>query len=66
MSTKSDWAKIVRECERQGGRIEQTKKGLMIYPADRTQQPVSIHGTPSDQRAIRNAIAQLRRSGFDL
>lgn len=66
MSTKSDWKKIIRECERQGARIEQTKKGLMIYPPDPTKQPVSVHRTPSDRRALQNTLRDLRHAGFDV
>lgn len=66
MSIKSDWKKLIAECERQGARIEETKKGLMIYPPDPTQRPVAVHRTPSDVRAIQNVISLLRRSGLDI
>lgn len=48
----------------QGWRVEDTRKGRMFYPADRTKSPVLIHFTDSDHRAEKNAIAQLRRSGL--
>jgi hypothetical protein len=66
MSAKSDWKKILRECERQGARIEPTKNGCMIYPPDKSKDPVNVHRTPSDHRALQNTIGLLRRAGFDL
>jgi hypothetical protein len=50
----------------EGGRVQQTKNGIMIFPADKTKPAVTLHRTPSDVRAIKNAISQLRRSGFNV
>ena len=36
----------------------------MLYPADRTQRPISVPTTPSDKkRSIKNLRAQIRRAG---
>lgn len=34
-----------------------------LFPADRTQPPITVPTTPSEQRALRNFIAQVRRAG---
>jgi hypothetical protein len=36
----------------------------MLYPPDVTQSSVAIHGTPSDVRAFKNIISEMRRRGF--
>ncbi len=59
-----DFRDIKREAFGQGWRIEETKKGLRFVPPDPAQEAVQWHGTPSDQRAIRNFLALMRRSGF--
>ena len=46
-----------------GWRVETTKAGWMLYPPDKSQSGVLIHGTPSDRRAWANTIALLRRRG---
>lgn len=60
-----DWKKLVKEAERQGWTVEPGRKGqLKLVPPDPTKQIVYVHGTPSDQRAIKNKIAEMRRQGF--
>ncbi len=59
-----DWKKLVKEAERQGWTVEVIRKGLKLIPPDPTKKIVVVHGTPSDQRAIRNKIADLRREGL--
>ncbi len=46
-----------------GWRVEQTKKGWMLYPPDKALSPVLIHGTESDHRALQNTRARLRKAG---
>ncbi len=61
----TDWKKLVKEVERQGWTVERGQKGqLKLVPPDPTKQIVFIHGTPSDHRAIKNAIAELCRQGL--
>jgi len=57
--------KLFKELERQGFRIETKKKGYMIYPADKSLGQVTVHKTPSDNRAWNNMLSELRRCGFD-
>ena len=47
----------------QGWRIEETKKGWMVYPPNKDFSPVTIHKTPSDHRAIKNTRSELRKRG---
>lgn len=61
----TDWRRIVKEAERQGWTIERGRKGqLKLIPPDPAKQIVFVHGTPSDHRAIKNAIAEMRRQGL--
>jgi hypothetical protein len=64
MGLDKEVQKIVREAERQGFRIKPTKKGWMIYGRREGQGCVVLHRTPSDQRGLKNSIADLRRLGF--
>jgi hypothetical protein len=60
-----DFRKVVKEAQRQGFHVEQTKKGHWRFtPPDPSKPIVIASGTPSDRREILNLIAQLRRSGF--
>ena len=61
----ANWKKLVDEVARQGWTVEQGRKGqTKLIPPDPTKQIVFIHGTPSDHRAMKNAIAELRRQGL--
>lgn len=46
-----------------GWRVEATKSGWMLYPPDKSQSGVLIHGTESDKRAMANTISRLRQRG---
>lgn len=59
-----DWRDILRAALEQGWRIEPTKKGFGLFPPDPDQPPYFVHKTPSDVRAIRNNLAELRRRGL--
>lgn len=61
----SDWKKVVREATRQGWRVEFARRGLKLIPPDPTKEIVVVHRTPSDRRAIGNAIAEMRRQGLE-
>lgn len=60
----SDWAKVWQAAEAQGWRTEVKKKGWMLFPPDKSKAPVMVHRTPSDHRALKNTIAEMRRQGF--
>jgi hypothetical protein len=56
---------IVKAAKEQGWREERTTKGhLRLVPPDPTKRPCVASGTPGDARAIRNFLAQCRRSGL--
>ncbi len=62
LETVKDLEKAARE---QGWRVTRTTKGhWQFWPPDRRIPPATFAGTPSDWRAIRNLIADLRRKGF--
>lgn len=50
----------------EGWRVEETKKGWKLLPADKTQSPVMVHKTPSDWRWRKNVVSQLRKRGAPL
>lgn len=61
---KKQVTRVLRDLERQGWRIQPKKKGTMLFPPDPAATPVTVHGTPSDNRAYNNFLADLRRSGY--
>ena len=64
MSAKKDFDQVLKKAKRQGFRIEKTGKGgkLKIYCPDGVM--VFASATPSDSRAVRNLVADLRRHGY--
>lgn len=64
MPINKDVRDLIRQVQGWAGwRVEETKKGWMVYPADKSQSPIAIHGTPSDHRAWKNILGRLRRAG---
>jgi predicted RNA binding protein YcfA (HicA-like mRNA interferase family) len=59
-----DLAKIIAALEHQGWRVERTRKGHWRCFAPTGEGIVHLPGTPSDRRALANAVADLRRYGF--
>ncbi len=55
---------LLDAAKEKGWRVEQTKKGHWRCYAPDGENIVTLPGTPSDRRSIRNAIAQMRRYGF--
>lgn len=64
-SAKKDLKEVVAAAERQGWRVEATKKGHLKFFAPDAENIVTTGGTPSDHRALANLIARLRRYGFE-
>lgn len=63
--TRQQTEALIKACTQQGWRVEHRKGGhYMAFPADKTQPPVAFAATPSDHRAIKNTISQMRRSGL--
>ena len=60
-----DLRDIVKAAQDQGFRVEVNKKGHpTFYSPDKSISPVVASGTPSDVRAIRNVLSELRRAGL--
>jgi hypothetical protein len=64
VSFAGDLRKLRRELTQQGWRIEKRREYWIFWPADRTQAPRRIAGTPSSQRSWRNLLACLKRKGY--
>jgi hypothetical protein len=62
--TMAEFKDIRKEARRQGWREQPTKKGINFIPPDPAKPIVNWHGTPSDWRAVRNLLAQMKGSGF--
>lgn len=62
---RNDIRTIFRRAVKQGFRVEGGSKGWKIYPPDPAKGIVVVHGTPSDNRAIHNIEADLRRAGYE-
>lgn len=60
----SEWDSVLEAALAQGWRKEKSRKGYMLYPPDLSKRPVAVHRTPSDRRALKNHIAEMRRQGF--
>lgn len=62
-----DLDQLCRRAVAQGWRYETLSNGhFRLLPPDRTRPAVVLAGSSSDQRALRNAISLLRRSGLDV
>ncbi len=60
-----DFKKIVKAAREQEWKVERTQKGhWRLIPPDSSKQIVVFGGTPSDQRAIKNGLAVMKRQGF--
>lgn len=63
MSLKNDVAKLLREAERQGWRIEDRGRRFMCFSPD-GETVVTVAKTPSVQKALVAIRADLRKGGF--
>jgi len=59
-----DVREVVHEAERQGWRVEQTKKHYWKCYAPDGKTIVVLSSTPSDSRSTKNGIALMRKAGF--
>jgi hypothetical protein len=62
---EKDFKKVIRRAERAGWTVKVKKKGFQLVPPDKNKEIVTIHGTPSDQRAFNNFLSQMRQSGYE-
>lgn len=58
-----DITQLIKELEAQGFTVKRTKRGHHQVTKDAVYV-TTLPGTPSDRRAIANAIAAARRAGF--
>lgn len=61
---KREVRELVAAAKRHGWRVVEGKH-IKLYPPDQSKPPVVLPKTPSDWRALRNAIAELRRCGLE-
>ena len=59
-----DIKNLIRALESQGWRVEKTRSGHYMAYSPNGKDIVTIPGTPSDHRSMRNTLAALRRAGF--
>jgi hypothetical protein len=64
MSVKKDVAKLLKEAERQGWRIEDRGRRYLCFSPD-GNTVVTVSKTPSAQKALMNILSDLRKGGFD-
>jgi hypothetical protein len=61
----SETKRLVRAAREQGWRVRETGKGyLSFWPPDHRQSCVVRAKTPSDHRAERNFLREMKRRGF--
>jgi hypothetical protein len=63
-SGEKEFRKYLSAAVEQGWEVRPVKKGFQLVPGDSTKEIVTIHRTPSDHRALVNALAEMRRQGF--
>lgn len=63
-SYAKDVKNLLKEAEKQGWRVQEKKKGWMLYSPDGVTQ-VMIHKTATDHHALDNAISLMRPGGFE-
>ena len=63
MSIKKEFSELLGAVEAQGGTIKRIRSGYQVFALNGIDI-VTLHGTPSDRRALANAVAELRRAGF--
>lgn len=63
-SMKKEIKALLAEADKQGWRVNETKDGWQLFAPDGVNI-VTIHGTPSDHRALANTVTRLRRYGFE-
>jgi hypothetical protein len=59
-----EFQRYLRAAKDQGWIQVPTRKGMQLVPPDPGRPIVQVHKTPSDHRALRNLLAEMRRSGF--
>lgn len=55
---------LLEKLETAGWTKKTTKSGWIVYPPDKSFSGVAIHKTPSDHRAWKNLMSELKKRGF--
>lgn len=55
--------KLIKDLEAQGWRVEPSRSGWKCFSPDGVTV-VTIHRTPSDHRAGKNILSELRKGGY--
>jgi hypothetical protein len=63
VSIKKEFKELLSAVEAQGGTLRRIRNGYQVLAPNGTDI-VTLHGTPSDRRALANAVAELRGAGF--
>lgn len=66
MSKNSEWKHLLDAAHRAEWKVRKVHHGFMLYPQRKDRPPVVLGGTPSDHRALRNAVCELRRAGLNV
>ena len=56
---------LVSACKEQGFRVVPTRKGWRVFGKD-GKGMAHLHRTPSDRRAVKNGLSDLRKIGVEL
>lgn len=57
---------LVKLAKRQGWSTEHTRRGHLVFVGPRGVHRIVTGGTPSDRRAKKNLLADLRRCGLEV
>lgn len=63
MKDRKMWADLIRQAERQGWKVTVTPGGHLKWTAPNGKVVFSAY-SPSDSRALKNSVSQLRLAGF--
>lgn len=56
---------LIVHLQREGATVRATHQSgkIMIYPADKTKEPIAVHATPGDHRNSKNLKSMIERAG---
>lgn len=57
-------SELLREARKQGWSVELRRGGHVRLTPPNSSSPIFIPATPSDRRALMNAVTRMRRAGF--
>ena len=60
-------ADLIKAAKKQGWRVEQRGSGhTMFFPPEKVLGIVTVSGTPSDYRALKNIVRDLKERGLKI